>query len=142
MNLYGEMHRYVPVLAHRSGFRITEITVEHHKRQFGSSKYGFERYMRGALDSLTSTFLLKYSDRPMYLFGKSGLFFGFLGVVSLIVWIIGLFQPNGAQGYLLVLAALLIIAGISFLFIGFLANLVVDVTRNSVYSEAHIREII
>lgn len=72
LDLYGELHRYVPVLAHRRGFRITEITVNHRKRKHGRSKYGMERYMRGLLDSFTTTFLLKYYDRPMYFFGRFG----------------------------------------------------------------------
>lgn len=66
LDLYGELHRYIPVLAHRKGFKITEITVNHRSREHGHSKYGMERYMRGLFDSLTTTFLLKYSDRPMY----------------------------------------------------------------------------
>ena len=73
IDVYGELHRYIPVLAHRKGFRITEIVVHHNKRQYGKSKYGFERYLRGLFDSLTVAFLGKYYDRPMHLFGKGGL---------------------------------------------------------------------
>lgn len=79
LDLYGELHRYVPVLAHRNGFRITEITVNHRKREHSKSKYGFERYMRGLLDSLTTTFLLRYYDRPMYFFGWFGVITGGIG---------------------------------------------------------------
>lgn len=79
IDIYGELHRYIPVLAYRKGFRITEISVHHNKRQFGKSKYGFERYLRGLFDSLTVAFLGKYYDRPMYLFGKVGLMLGLLG---------------------------------------------------------------
>ncbi len=72
IDVYGELHRYIPVLAHRKGFRIAEISVHHNKRQFGKSKYGFERYLRGLFDSLTVAFLGKYYDRPMHLFGRGG----------------------------------------------------------------------
>lgn len=73
LNIYGEFHRYIPVLALRNGFRITEITVKHHKRQFGKSKFGMERYLRGMFDAVSALFLLKFYDKPMYFFGKIGL---------------------------------------------------------------------
>ena len=60
IDVYGEFHRYIPVFAKRKGFKIAEITVHHNKREFGKSKYGFERYTRGLLDSISSVFLLKY----------------------------------------------------------------------------------
>lgn len=72
IDIYGEMHRYIPVLANRKGFRITEITVTHHKREHGKSKYGLERYLRGLFDSMTTSFLSKFYDRPMYFFGRIG----------------------------------------------------------------------
>lgn len=77
IDVYGELHRYIPVLAYRKGFQITEIVVHHHKRQFGKSKYGFERYLRGLFDSLSVAFLGKYYDRPMHLFGKGGVILWF-----------------------------------------------------------------
>ena len=64
LDVYGEFHRYIPVLAYRKGFKITEITVDHKKRKHGKSKYGIERYLRGFFDSMTTTFLLRYYDRP------------------------------------------------------------------------------
>lgn len=143
LNLYGELHRYIPVLVHRNGYRITEITVEHHKREHGSSKYGLERYMRGALDSLTTIFLLKYSDRPMYLFGRLGIWTGFIGVLIClfltIEWFMG--KPIGSRP-LLLLGVLMILAGIQLLSIGFIGNLLVDMNRKESYTEYHIKEII
>ena len=143
LDLYGELHRYIPVLAHRQGFGITEITVEHHKRQHGSSKYGLERYMRGALDSLTTTFLLKYSDRPMYLFGKMGVWTALIGVV-ICIYLTVIWGLGNAIGHrpLLILGILLIIVGIQFVSTGFIGNLIVDVTKRSRYREDHIKEII
>lgn len=143
LDLYGELHRYIPVLAYRNGFRITEITVEHHKRQHGCSKYGFERYMRGALDSLTTTFLLKYSDRPMYFFGKLGIWTTLAGLAMCIyltvIWCMG--AGIGSRP-LLTLGVLLIMVGIQFISTGFIGNLLVDTTKKSRYTEDHIKEII
>lgn len=143
VDLYGELHRYIPVLAYRNGFRITEIIIEHHKRKHGSSKYGIERYLRGALDSLTTNFLLKYSDRPMYLFGRLGLLSGVFGFIICLYlsirWFMG--TPLGSRP-LLTLGVLLIMAGIQFIAIGFIGNLLVDITKRSRYSENHIKEII
>lgn len=143
LNIYGELHRYIPVLAYRNGFRITEITVEHHKRQHGASKYGFERYMRGALDSLTTTFLLKYSDRPMYLFGRMGLWTILIGVAICIYltveWCMGM--GIGTRP-LLTLGVLLIMIGIQFISTGFIGNMLVDLSKKNNYTEDHIREIV
>ena len=143
LDLYGELHRYVPVLAYRQGFRITEITVEHHKRQHGVSKYGLERYMRGAFDSLTTNFLLKYSDRPMYLFGRLGVWSTFAGIIIClyltVVWIMG--NPIGHRP-LLMLGVLLIMVGIQFFATGLLGNMLVEFTSRDRYTENHIKEII
>lgn len=73
IDIYGELHRYIPVLASRKGFSITEIIVHHNKREFGKSKYGIERYLRGLFDSISVSFISKFYDRPMYFFGRLGL---------------------------------------------------------------------
>ncbi len=143
LDLYGELHRYIPVLAYRKGFRITEITVEHHKREHGHSKYGIERYMRGALDSLTTNFLLKYSDRPMYMFGRMGLASGGIGFLLCLYLTIDWFMGHAIGGRpLLILGVLMIMVGIQFISIGFIGNLIVDITKRSKYSEDHIKEIL
>lgn len=143
LDLYGELHRYIPVLVHRKGFIITEISVNHRSREHGHSKYGMERYMRGLLDSLTTTFLLKYSDRPMYFFGRVGLFTSFIGIMICffltILWLMG--QRIGGRP-LLVLGVLLIVVGIQFISTGFVCNIVVDRNFRSTYDESHIRTII
>ena len=127
----------------RKGFKITEITVNHRSREHGHSKYGMERYMRGLLDSLTTTFLLKYSDRPMYFFGRIGLLTGFIGFVICafltVLWFMG--QKIGGRP-LLVLGVLLIVVGIQFISTGFVCNLVVDRNFRSAYDESHIKTII
>ena len=80
INVYGEMHRYIPVLARGAGFsKIGEKTVEHHERKYGHTKYGWERFVRGFLDLLTLTFVGKFAQRPMHFFGTMGLFSFLLG---------------------------------------------------------------
>ncbi len=73
IQLYGEMHRLIPVLAHSMNYRVAEIPVEHHRRRYGKSKYGFERFSRGALDVLTMWFLSRYRHAPGHFFGKLGM---------------------------------------------------------------------
>ena len=140
MDLYGELHRYIPVLAHRNGFRITEIPVNHRRREHGKSKYGIERYMRGFLDSLTTTFLLKYSDRPMYFFGQAGVVSAAAGfilcLVFLIEWLCG--QSVGHQLFLTI-GVLLIIGGFQSVSAGFICNLIIDRSFRRTYREDHIK---
>ncbi len=88
VKLYGEMHRFIPALCRWVGATITEIPVNHHARQFGTTKYGISRTLRVVLDLMTVKFLLSYSTRPIQVFGKIGLYFGafamlFFGVVGL-----------------------------------------------------------
>jgi glycosyltransferase involved in cell wall biosynthesis len=83
LDLYGEMHRYIPVLAHWDGFRVDEKVVEHRARRFGSSKYGWSRLSNGLFDLVTLVFLHRYTRRPMHLFGFIGLLFTLLGVFVL-----------------------------------------------------------
>lgn len=92
IRLYGELHRFVPVLAHARGFRVTEIGVHHRARQHGHSKYGVRRFARGFLDLLTVSFLIGYGQRPHHMLGWVGLIcfgLGFAGLGYLaIVWIL------------------------------------------------------
>lgn len=83
VNLYGEMHRFIPALASWVGGTIDEVVVRHHPRQFGKSKYGISRTFRVVLDLLTVKFLLHYSTRPIHIFGKLGGFFAVPGIVML-----------------------------------------------------------
>ncbi len=143
LDVYGEFHRYIPVFAKRKGFRIAEIKVHHNKREFGKSKYGFERYTRGLLDSISSIFLLKYSDKPMYFFGKWGIIAMFIGIVICtyltVKWFMGSYIGTRP---LLTLGVLCIITGVQLFSIGFIGNLIVDTSHRSRYNEDHIKEII
>lgn len=141
IDVYGELHRYIPVLAHRKGFRIAEISVHHNKRQFGKSKYGFERYLRGLFDSLTVAFLGRYYDRPMYLFGKMGLAFGMAGGIICIYLLVLKIMGNVIGGRpLLVLGVLLIVLGMQMFSTGFIGDMIVDATYRRRYDESHIKE--
>lgn len=73
LRLYGELHRYIPVLANAEGYRVTEIPVQHHAREHGVSKYGWKRYIKGLLDLFTVVAITRFADRPGHLFGGLGL---------------------------------------------------------------------
>ncbi len=88
VHLYGEMHRFIPALAHWVGGTIDEVPVRHHARRYGTSKYGISRTLRVVLDLLTVKFLLTYSTRPIQVFGRAGLAFG--GLASLLLAVVGL----------------------------------------------------
>ncbi len=92
ITIYGELHRFIPVLAHARGFRVTEISVHHRERQFGQSKYGVRRFLRGFLDLLTVKFLTGFGQRPQHMLGAIGLLFlglGFLGLGYLaVLWLL------------------------------------------------------
>lgn len=141
--LYGELHRYIPVLAARSGFRITEVAVQHHARAHGSSKFGFERYLRGMFDSMTTLFLLKYHDRPMYFFGRFGLISFLIGFVLCAIltveWLMG--ETIGNRP-LLLLGVMLIILGMQFFGTGYLASMIVETNAQRNYTEDHIKAVI
>lgn len=143
IDIYGEMHRYIPVLANRKGFRITEITVTHHKREHGKSKYGLERYLRGLFDSMTTSFLSKFYDRPMYFFGRIGGVLFLIGFVICSYLTLSWMNGNIISGRpLLLLGVLCLILGVQSISTGFIGDMIVDATYRSRYEENHIKEII
>ena len=83
LTLYGELHRYIPVLAHWNGFKVKEKAVEHRARRFGQSKYGWARLNNGLFDLITLVFLHRYTSRPLHLFGFVGLMFSLTGFLVL-----------------------------------------------------------
>ena len=130
LELYGELHRFIPVLAHDLGFRVTELGVNHRPREHGRSRYGMERYARGFLDLLTVSFMSRYRHRPLHLFGGLGLVLGAIGgailVYLTIVKLTG--EPIGRRP-LLLLGVLLVVVGIQFLSLGLLSELVTSQHR-------------
>ncbi len=125
LHLYGELHRYIPALAHYRGYRVTELAVNHRPREHGSSNYGVERYVRGFLDLLTVTFMGRYSHRPLHLFGGLGLGAGALGfVILLYLTVVKLTGHAIGQRPLLTLGVLLVVVGIQLLSLGLLSELI------------------
>jgi glycosyltransferase involved in cell wall biosynthesis len=131
VRLYGEMHRFVPVLAHWKRFRVGEIEVEHHARKFGVSKFGGGRFFRGLMDLMTVTFLLRYERRPLHFFGTLGALFLALGVALgihlTVIWFGG--ESIGHRP-LLILSVLLVVIGVQVLATGLIAELIVHLARN------------
>ena len=125
--VYGEFHRYIPLLALRNGFKIGEIPVTHHKRLSGKSKFGTERYLRGMFDAISAVFLLKFYDRPMYFFGKNGLALFAAGFL-ICSYLSALWFSGQAIGHrpLLILGVLFLLIGFQSFSLGLIANLVVD----------------
>ena len=123
--LYGELHRFIPVVAHYRGFRIAELPVNHRPRAHGSSRYGVERYIRGSLDLLTVTFMGRYRHRPLHLFGGLGLILGTLGT-AILVYLTVLKATGSAIGQrpLLTLGVLLVVVGLQFFSLGLLSEMV------------------
>lgn len=138
VKLYGELHRFVPVLAAARGWRVRELVVEHHARTYGTSKYGFSRLIKGFLDLVTIYFLTAFAQRPLHLIGSVGLAcfsFGGLGLVYLTIrWIWTRLIPGGeplhlhekAIFYYCITAVLL---GAQFVTAGLLAELITSIAR-------------
>jgi glycosyltransferase involved in cell wall biosynthesis len=127
IRLYGELHRFTPVLANAEGFRVGELPVKHHARRWGSSKYGWSRLVKGFLDLLTVTFLTQYRQRPMHMLGLPGLAAIAVGVF-LGLWLTAEKLITGAAiggRPLLLLAVLLVLVGVQFFGIGLLGELFV-----------------
>jgi glycosyltransferase involved in cell wall biosynthesis len=130
IKIYGELHRYIPVLAHELGFISTEVSVKHNKREFGVSKYGWERYARGLIDLLTVLATTRYLKKPGHLFGGLGVFAGLIGAVILsylgVLWFFD-DNPIGTRPLFFV-GILMTILSIQMISIGILAELI---TRHS-----------
>ncbi len=135
--IYGELHRYIPVLASRRGFAVGELAVQHHPRRHGVSKYGWDRFYKGLLDLLTVLFITKYTRRPLHLFGAmglAGLGSGLLINLYLAVrWFMGESLSNRP---LLLLGSLLMLIGLQVLMTGLLAEMMTHKTfrRTDSYS--------
>lgn len=142
ISLYGELHRFVPILAGAMGYKIAEIEVHHHPRTYGKSKYGVGRLIKGLLDLLTAITITRFGSRPGHLFGGVGLLMGAAGVaINLLLtveWLRGV--PIG-QRPLLLLGALLCIVGVQFVLFGMLAELVISRKRTELSSGAVKRKI-
>ena len=123
--LYGELHRYIPVLASRKGFAVGEIEVKHHPRRHGHSKYGWDRFYKGLLDLITVLFITRYTRRPLHLFGVVGLLFLGLGFCInfylAVLWVMGEALSNRP---LLLFGVLLMVLGIQVLTTGLIGEMI------------------
>jgi dolichol-phosphate mannosyltransferase len=122
------LHRYIPVLAHAFGFKITELVVRHHPRRYGRSKYGLARYFRGFLDLLTVLTITRFAHRPSHLFGGIGAILIILGT-GFLAYLTALKIFSGAEigsRPLLTFGVLLDVIGVQLLLFGMLAELVVS----------------
>jgi glycosyltransferase involved in cell wall biosynthesis len=125
LNLYGELHRFLPALAFIEGARIAEIVVNHHARRFGQSKYGLDRTFRVVMDLLTISFMRKFLTRPMHVFGLFGLMFLFTGMAisSYLGYVRLVIGEDIGNRPLLTLAVVLLLAGLNLFSFGLLAEL-------------------
>jgi len=132
LGLYGELHRYIPVLAQWRGFRVGERDVEHHARRHGTSKFGRTRFWRGFLDLFTVKFLTTYTGRPFHLFGGTGLVMGLVGI-GLLVWMFVERLLGHAIGTrpALIAGVLLVVVAVQLVMLGLLAELNVHLRRSS-----------
>ena len=139
VHIYGELHRFIPVLAHARGFKVTEVAVHHRPRQFGVSKYGVRRFLRGLLDLLTVTFLTSFRRRPLHAIGGAGLLLLAIGTLGLTylaaVWLLirSGALPVGSIGNrpLLAYSVASVLLGGQILSLGLLAELIVAFTGRS-----------
>jgi glycosyltransferase involved in cell wall biosynthesis len=123
--LYGELHRFLPVLAYERGYRVAEIPVNHRPREHGRSRYGLERYLRGFFDLITVTFMGRYRHRPLHLFGGLGLALGGIGFL-VCLYLTVLWLTGSAIGHrpLLTLGVLLVVVGMQFLSLGLIGEMI------------------
>lgn len=126
VKVYGELHRYIPVLASWQGYKVTEIPVNHHPRRYGKTKFGASRFFKGFIDLITVTFVTRYIKRPMHFFGFLGALSFFIGFIVLgyltILWIQGIPLSNRPM---LFLGMLLIIVGTQLFAVGLLGEVIV-----------------
>jgi glycosyltransferase involved in cell wall biosynthesis len=124
VQIYGEMHRFIPVLAHYEGYRVGEIAVNHRPRAVGKSRYGLERYFRASLDLLTVAFFGRFRYRPLHLFGAVGFVGGFAGG-AILLYLTALKIAGHPIGHrpLLLLGALLIVVSVQLTMMGLLAEM-------------------
>ena len=139
LRLYGELHRYIPVLAYHRGYRIAEIPVNHRPREHGRSRYGPERYLRGFLDLLTVSFIGRYRSRPLHLFGGLGLVLGLAGTVILgYLTVLKILGHSIGGRPLLLLGVLLVVVGLQFFSLGLISELITAQHEQRAAEQEHV----
>lgn len=127
LSIHGELHRFIPIIAAKQKFRVTEIPITNHKRRFGHSKYGMERSWRGILDLLTTVFLTDYAGKPAHFFGKIGLFFFVAGfIMDAYVSYLRITTGSTQSRFPLLLAGILfMVLGVQLLSTGLIAEMII-----------------
>ncbi len=144
LNLYGELYKYIPVLVEKQNYKVTEIIVDHRKRKFGSSKFGWERNMKGFLDMLTIVLITKYLKRPGHFFGTAGFISFFAGFI-IGLYIAYLRITTGSIQYrhpLLFLGILLMTIGVQLVTTGLLAEMITSFNQKGQSSASLIEKIL
>lgn len=144
LDLYGEMHRFIPAILRWQGFRITEVKVKHSERKFGHSKYNWKRILRGFIDAWSVWFWRKYANRPLHLFGGLGILIGGLGFVILAYLTIGRLLAYFTLSNRIwpIIAVFMILAGLQLFISGLLADIAVKTYYNEKRRSYNIKEII
>ena len=147
MPLYGELHRFIPVLAQYRGFRVAELPVNHRPREHGRSRYGVERYIRGFLDLLTVSFIGRYRHRPLHLVGGLGLILGLLGAAILVyLTVVKALGHAIGERPLLTLGVLLVVVGLQFFSLGLISEMLTSQHEETAVgrqqAEFHVDEIL
>jgi glycosyltransferase involved in cell wall biosynthesis len=147
VRLYGERHRFVPVLAHHLGFAVTELPVNHRPRLNGKSRFGIERYLRAPFDLLTIVFMGRYRYRPLHLFGGVGFALGAAGVAILLYLTVDKVGGAAIGGRpLLLLGVLLVVVGIQFFSLGLIGEMLTSQHEERAAApdkgRAHVRDVL
>ena len=142
LEIYGELYRYIPVMVHAKGYRVGEVPVFHRARQFGESKYGLERFLRGFFDLFTIIFICGFHRRPLHLFGPIGLAVGGVGVlINLYLVMLKLGGAYIGDRPLLMLGTLMIIVGLQILVFGLLGEMITSASYRPSEVDALIRRV-
>lgn len=133
LHIYGGLHRFIPLLVYKQGFKICEMPVAHEKRKYGKSKYGFSKVWKDLPDMFTMLFLTKYGKRPLHFFSLIGLLFTLIGVsfIGYLTFIHYFYNETVGRRPLLFMGMLFVISGFQLFFTGFLADLMINISRNS-----------
>ncbi len=128
VQIYGQLHRYIPMLAHLQGFRVAEIPVQHHARKYGTTKFGMSRFAAGMFDLITTTFLTRFNKRPLHLFGSMGLISFTSGsfICLYLAWYWLFVESRLSNRPILFLGILLIMVGVQFFSIGLLGEMITE----------------
>jgi glycosyltransferase involved in cell wall biosynthesis len=147
VRLYGERHRFVPVLAHHLGFSVAELPVNHRARENGRSRFGIERYLRAPFDLLTIVFMGRYRHRPLHLFGGLGVMASVAGVAILGYLTVDKIGGSGIGNRpLLLLGVLLVVVGVQLLSLGLIGEMLTshheEKLQSSGAARAHVRDVL